>query len=51
VPYFDRVYLPNGMWNTMVTTADSVITGGDSKVASAVSTMAKDFAGLQSQAK
>jgi raffinose/stachyose/melibiose transport system substrate-binding protein len=51
VPYFDRVYLPNGMWNTMVTTADSVITGGDSNVAEGVSTMSKDFARLQSQAK
>lgn len=26
-PYFDRVFLPNGMWNTMVVTTDSVITG------------------------
>ncbi len=26
-PYFDRVYLPNGMWNTLVTTMDSLITG------------------------
>jgi raffinose/stachyose/melibiose transport system substrate-binding protein len=25
-PYFDRVYLPNGMWDTMVKTTDSVIT-------------------------
>lgn len=27
VPYFDRVYLPGGMWDTMVTTTDSMITG------------------------
>lgn len=27
VPYFDRVYLPNGLWNTLVTTTDSVLTG------------------------
>ncbi|GAA3753971.1 ABC transporter substrate-binding protein [Microbacterium kribbense] len=26
-PYFDRVYLPNGSWDTMVSTTDSVITG------------------------
>lgn len=26
-PYFDRVYLPNGIWDTMVTTTDGVITG------------------------
>ncbi|CEI46171.1 ABC transporter substrate-binding protein [Propionibacterium freudenreichii] len=25
-PFFDRVYLPNGMWQTMVSSADSVIT-------------------------
>jgi raffinose/stachyose/melibiose transport system substrate-binding protein len=49
VPYFDRVYLPNGMWNSMVTTADSVITGGAPKVDDAVATMAKDFSRLQKQ--
>jgi raffinose/stachyose/melibiose transport system substrate-binding protein len=27
VPYFDRVYLPNGMWDTLVSTSDAVITG------------------------
>lgn len=26
-PIFDRTYLPNGMWNTMITTADGVING------------------------
>lgn len=26
VPVFDRVYLPNGMWNTLTTT-DGLITG------------------------
>lgn len=26
-PFFDRVYLPNGIWNTMIATTDSVITG------------------------
>lgn len=29
-PFFDRVYLPNGMWNTVVTTADSVVAGQSS---------------------
>lgn len=24
---FDRVYFPDGMWNTMITTADSIMTG------------------------
>ena len=51
VPYFDRVYLPNGMWNTMVTTTDSVITGGSGSVKPAVSTMAKDFDRLFGQNK
>lgn len=27
LPYFDRVYLPNGMWDTVVTTADAVLAG------------------------
>lgn len=26
-PFFDRVYLPNGIWSTLITTTDSVITG------------------------
>jgi len=51
VPYFDRVYLPNGMWNTMVTTSDSVVTGGASSVKPAVSTMSKDFERLYGQNK
>ncbi|HEY5222927.1 MAG TPA: ABC transporter substrate-binding protein [Microbacteriaceae bacterium] len=51
VPYFDRVYLPNGMWNTMVTTADSVVTGGQANVDSGVATMSKDFTRLYGQAK
>jgi raffinose/stachyose/melibiose transport system substrate-binding protein len=46
--YFDRVYLPNGMWNTMVTTTDSVITG-QSDVAGAVRQMGSDFASLWAQ--
>ncbi|KFI53830.1 ABC transporter substrate-binding protein [Bifidobacterium callitrichos] len=27
VPVFDRVYLPNGMWSTLTTTTDGLITG------------------------
>ncbi len=48
MPYFDRVYLPNGMWDTMVSTTDSVITGQGS-VDSAVEQMAADFADLRDQ--
>ena len=48
VPYFDRVYLPNGMWNTMVTTADAVITG-QASVEQATGQMAKDFESLYGQ--
>lgn len=48
VPYFDRVYLPNGMWNTMVTTTDSIITGQNS-VESAVQQMGSDFSSLAAQ--
>jgi raffinose/stachyose/melibiose transport system substrate-binding protein len=48
VPYFDRVYLPNGMWNTLVTTTDSVITG-QADVASAVGQVEQDFTSLYGQ--
>jgi len=48
VPYFDRVYLPNGMWNTMVTTTDSIITGQTS-VDRAVEQMRSDFTSLEAQ--
>lgn len=44
-PFFDRVYLPNGMWNTVVTTADGVIAGQSSPAAS-TSKMASDFSTL-----
>lgn len=47
-PYFDRVYLPNGMWDTMVTTTDAVITG-QSDVASAVAQVEAQFATLYGQ--
>ncbi|WP_166786492.1 ABC transporter substrate-binding protein [Cryobacterium sp. TMT2-15-1] len=30
VPFFDRVHLPNGMWNSMVIASDAIITGQSS---------------------
>jgi len=50
VPYFDRVYLPNGMWNTMVTTTDSVITKQSSPDA-ALGQVQSDFKSLYGQGK
>lgn len=47
-PYFDRVYLPNGMWNTMVSTADSVASG-QATVPAAVAQMKGDFTSLFGQ--
>lgn len=44
-PYFDRVYLPNGMWDTMVTTTDSIITG-QSDVAAAMEQIESQVATL-----
>ncbi len=46
--YFDRVYLPNGMWNTMVATTDSVISGQGS-VNAAVDQMKRQFETLFGQ--
>ncbi|NJC24322.1 raffinose/stachyose/melibiose transport system substrate-binding protein [Arthrobacter pigmenti] len=48
VPYFDRVYLPNGMWDTMVTTTDALITG-QSDPAGVTEQMAADFSSLFGQ--
>lgn len=42
VPYFDRVYLPNGMWDSMVATTDSIITG-QSDVPAAVKQVKSQF--------
>ena len=47
-PYFDRVYLPNGMWDTMVTTTDSIITG-QSDVGTAVEQVGNQFSTLAAQ--
>lgn len=44
-PYFDRVYLPNGMWDTIVTTTSSVITG-HSGVSDAVERVERQFEAL-----
>lgn len=44
-PYFDRVYLPNGMWNTVVTTADAVV-AGQSSPSESVAKTASDFSTL-----
>ncbi|KQO63560.1 ABC transporter substrate-binding protein [Curtobacterium sp. Leaf261] len=49
-PYFDRVSLPNGMWNTVVTTADSVVAGQSSPSAS-TSKVASDFSTLYKKTK
>lgn len=48
LPYFDRVYLPNGIWDTMVSTTDSIITG-QSDVPTAVDQMATSFDSLFGQ--
>ena len=47
-PYFDRVYLPSGMWNTLVATTDSVISG-QGTVADAVDQMSRQFQTLYGQ--
>ncbi|PJJ72087.1 raffinose/stachyose/melibiose transport system substrate-binding protein [Diaminobutyricimonas aerilata] len=49
-PFFDRAYLPNGMWNTVVTTADSVI-AGQSSPADSTKKVADDFATLYKEAE
>lgn len=45
-PYFDRVALPNGIWDTMVTTTDGVITGQMS-TADAVKQMKSSYDSLR----
>lgn len=50
VPYFDRVYLPNGSWDTMVNTADAVVTK-QSDVGAAVKQMESTFTSLYGQGK
>lgn len=48
VPYFDRVHLPNGSWDALVTTTDGVVTG-QSTVDSAVEQMENTFKSLYGQ--
>jgi raffinose/stachyose/melibiose transport system substrate-binding protein len=50
VPYFDRVYMPNGAWDTIVKTTDAVVTK-QSSVADSVGKVKSDFANLTAQAK
>ncbi|MFS2280545.1 extracellular solute-binding protein [Microbacterium sp. OR21] len=48
VPYFDRAYLPNGMWNTLISTTSGIITGQTS-VESAVKQTEAEFGTLYGQ--
>ncbi|MDQ0213484.1 hypothetical protein [Arthrobacter bambusae] len=50
VPYFDRVYLPNGAWSTMGNNADSIITK-QSDVNGAVQQMESTYKSLFAQGK
>jgi len=47
-PFFDRVYLPNGIWDTMIATTDAVITG-QSDPATATQQLADQYQTLYSQ--
>jgi len=42
-PYFDRAYLPNGMWDIMCSTGADILAGKAGAVDSAASTMASNF--------
>lgn len=48
VPYFDRAFLPNGMWDTLITTTGGIITG-QTPVDSAVKQVEADFGTLYGQ--
>lgn len=48
LPYFDRVYLPNGAWDTLVAVTDSIVTG-QSSVAAATDQMARQYKTLYGQ--
>ncbi|WP_182252306.1 ABC transporter substrate-binding protein [Microbacterium esteraromaticum] len=48
VPYFDRAYLPNGMWNTLISTTGGIITG-QTTVDSAVKQTEAEFGTLYGQ--
>ena len=42
-PYFDRGYLPNGMWDVMCSTGADIIAGKPGAVANAAKTMEQNF--------
>lgn len=48
VPYFDRAYLPGGMWNTLIATTAGIITG-QTAVDSAVKQTEAEFGTLYGQ--
>ncbi|MCL3861057.1 ABC transporter substrate-binding protein [Actinotalea sp. K2] len=50
VPYFDRVYMPNGAWDTIVSTTEGVLTNQMS-VSDAMAKVATDFDSLTAQAQ
>jgi len=47
-PYFDRVYLPNGAWDTLVAVTDSIVTS-QSSVEAATAQMARQYDTLYGQ--
>lgn len=47
-PFFDRVYLPNGMWSTMKTIGSALI-GEEMTVEESVQTMQADYETLREQ--
>lgn len=47
-PFFDRVYLPNGIWATIISSTDSVITG-QADPSAATQAMAAQFKSLSTQ--
>lgn len=49
-PFFDRVYLPNGIWATLITTTDAVITG-QSNPAKATSDLKDQYTTLGGKAE
>lgn len=48
MPYFDRVYLPNGSWDTLVAVTDSIVTS-QSSVADATAQMGRQYNTLYGQ--
>lgn len=46
-PFFDRVYLPNGMWSTLQTVGGKLVTGGSSAIDEVVKLMQEDYTRLK----